>query len=515
MREPFSHNIKFFYFLLLFVAVFLYTPNLSLQKVAHAAETIPSAVPVDEKALSNKEVGPTIFGIPTGGILSFDGIAYTIANTMISKMTDSIVNWINSGFNGSPSFVGDPGQFFLDTGDRIAGQFIHQLELDDFLCSPFKGIKIAIAINYSKRFEEDIKCKLSDVINNVENYGKFVNGDFGGQGGWDTWFSITQNQQNNPYGTYVKSKIELDSRIANALGIEQSKLNWGSGFLSSQDCLESDVTTHACIKYGPVKTPGSIIENQLNVALGSGQHRLEAADEINEIIGALLNQLVQTVFTQGLASSGSQHGGGITDPNAGNPPLEGTCGANKQTAQAGVTLVTWSVNVQGGDGPTDYKWYGDEIPAASSAGYTRTDNPYKVVYTVPGTKEAHVVVTRGSETKTIQCSNSVNVSNYAPLAVSCSITPGSVPPGGMVTIATNVTGGSGDGACAYKGFVGSSQVEIVKSPFNGDSNGGPGCHASTVSYSQDSGSVQVNVTVNDGVAGQSVTAQCGTVITTP
>ena len=60
-----------------------------------------------------------------------------------------------------------------------------------------------------------------------------------------------------------------------------------------------------CIKYGPTKTPGSVIESQLSNVLGSGLRQLELADEFDEMVGALVGQMVKNVVfgAQGLFQS--------------------------------------------------------------------------------------------------------------------------------------------------------------------------------------------------------------------
>ena len=47
-------------------------------------------------------------------------------------MTASIVNWINSGFHGDPTFISDPGAFFLDVANEITGKFMRDTALAPF-----------------------------------------------------------------------------------------------------------------------------------------------------------------------------------------------------------------------------------------------------------------------------------------------------------------------------------------------------------------------------------------------
>jgi len=241
---------------------------------------------------------------------SFDSIAYLIAKGLIRQLTTSIVNWINSGFNGSPAFVTNPEQFLIDTADKIAGNLIEGSELG-FLCDPFRiDIRIALGLKY-RPFQERVTCTLSEVIDNVRgSVDGFIGGDFK-QGGWQGWLSLTNEPQNNVYGAQIIANNELGIRIAGKQSIELAKLNWGGGFLSWEKCEEHEVsraptgldnyyenaptTNQTC----EIQTPGGVINDQLSKALGSGIDQLNLADEFNEIVNALVVQLAQQALGGG------------------------------------------------------------------------------------------------------------------------------------------------------------------------------------------------------------------------
>jgi hypothetical protein len=137
------------------------------------------------------------------------------------------------------------------------------------------------------------------------------------QGGWDGWIELTQIDANNPYGAYVEAQSSLFSQISQQNTKYTQQLEQGRGFLSYERCQagyeitqslinehasEGDASPYAGYKAGDcldnkteTVTPGSVIESQLNQVVGSGERRLEAADELDEIIGALLNQLLGKV----------------------------------------------------------------------------------------------------------------------------------------------------------------------------------------------------------------------------
>ncbi|MCR4279203.1 MAG: hypothetical protein NUV78_00500 [Candidatus Zambryskibacteria bacterium] len=290
-----------------------------LEAIFNASESIPS-VPTSDLAQSAKETRLCfIVCLPFG----MDSLALGIAKHSLEMIVDSTVNWINTGFDGNPAYVTNPGQYFTDIADGVAGEFIQGSDLG-FLCSPFQAnIRLSLAKQYYKA--QPFQCTLSEVGGNIEAFYS----DFS-QGGWDTWFSMTQNENNNPYGAYINAKIELDSRIASAVGLKNQQLDWGRGFLSKETCLKNDagieirdLGTGKCKAPGPIITPGAAIEGQLQKVLGTGVTQLELADEFDELIGALLGQFLEkSVFgIQGLfgAESVDDTGSNAIDPTNNDP----------------------------------------------------------------------------------------------------------------------------------------------------------------------------------------------------
>ncbi len=253
-----------------------------------------------------------------------DTIAWMLVNIIIERMAASTVNWINNGFRGSPAFVTDPETYFRNIGDKVTGQIIYNHPDLRFMCAGIRTkVQIALTQNYIRPF--NYQCTLGQIDRNFDG---FMN-DFN-QGGWDGFIQLSQNSQNNPLGLYNSWNDERLNRVNSALQRKQEELSQGRGFLSWKSCAQwsepiAGYTTEArqgvtglpedeensqfgeipardvsgippkCIKE-QVNTPGSVIETQLNSVLGIGNSRLQVADEINEIISALLNQLAARII---------------------------------------------------------------------------------------------------------------------------------------------------------------------------------------------------------------------------
>lgn len=261
----------------------------------------------------------------------YDRIAFLIAKTALQQVVQTTVDWINSGFQGSPAYVTDLEQHMLETADAVAGEFIYGTEIG-FLCSPFQlNVQIALESYINQRDFRYAQCTLSGIVGNVDS---FLSGNFAA-GGWPGLLSMALNPANTQHGATIMAKIELQNRILAAQGQQSIELDWGNGFLSWRNC--EGIPMHArgpndenC----PIATPGATIQDALTINLSTGPEALIEADEINEVISALFGQLLTETF-QGVGglfglsqtgASGSSYTSqlGSATPGSGQPGSGGT-----------------------------------------------------------------------------------------------------------------------------------------------------------------------------------------------
>ncbi|MCA9367443.1 hypothetical protein KC887_04260 [Candidatus Kaiserbacteria bacterium] len=244
-----------------------------------------------------------------------DGIGWFIAKQIVSSMVQSIINWINSGFQGSPAFVTDLKGFLLNVADQAIGQYISDLGgIGSFICSPFRlDAQISVSMSYAQARanggdgQPAPTCTLTGIINNIQS---FIGGNFS-SGGWDDWIDITtQPETYTPFGAVMSAEIGAHAKLINAQGEEVKLLDFGDGFLSQKVC--QSVSGFTGSQNCSIVKPGKVISEQLNKALGAGQDALITADEINEVIAALLGQLAKTVMTGAAGLLGLSSGTGYT-----------------------------------------------------------------------------------------------------------------------------------------------------------------------------------------------------------
>ncbi len=246
-----------------------------------------------------------------------DGAAKAAARMIIQQMVADTINWINSGFQGSPAFVQNLDRYLLSIADQAAVDFLES-EGFGFLCEPFQlDVRIAVATQYNNNSRDPgefaPQCTLEDVTDNVEG---FLAGSFSEGGGWGSWLELTQGSTNDPNKAMFEAQMSLDAAIRDAEGNALTELDWGKGFLSFKVCADTDVASGSQSDCDIV-TPGQTIADQLNSALNVGRDELIAADEINEIIGALLSQLARQALSGGIGSLSGGGGGGSTTGGGG------------------------------------------------------------------------------------------------------------------------------------------------------------------------------------------------------
>jgi hypothetical protein len=130
--------------------------------------------------------------------------------------------------------------------------------------------------------------------------------------------------------------------------------------------------------------------------------------------------------------------------------LYAECSASPSSGRAPLPVV-WSVNTSGGSGAFTYNWSGTDGLSGNTATVSKT-------YAEKGTKNATVVVVRGSETRTVNCPGSVGgsggggggstggngivVSEPGPLSVNCVSNPPSINSGESVVWIAYPSGGT-------------------------------------------------------------------------
>jgi len=348
-------KIALFTFVLFFAFVALYTPQIHTPKAVDAwratetTQILNNIVLAAQRGIQQTSaIANTITSAMTGLLQKkefvLDGLAWSLAKTTVSQMTSSIINWVNSGFQGSPAFVTNLQQTLTQASDRAFDSYLRQLDSPlSFVCDPFKlDVRIALAHYYENIRTSSAggggsgvsgrpaptSCNLSGAVYDLES---FIDGSRAftdsvpssipglNKTGWDTWLQVTTNPEKyTPQGSFLEAQAQADALTLEARNEQLAEINFGDGFLSAKVCefVESP--------YGPnencsITTPGKVINEALTFQTSAGTRSLIEADEFNEILGALFAELAQQAITGSAGLLGLSPGTGFTRPIGGTP----------------------------------------------------------------------------------------------------------------------------------------------------------------------------------------------------
>ncbi len=261
-------------------------------------------------------VPPTVSSAINDALLAFKEFSIDVLikgaiNQVKAMLIQDTLAWMAGGFEGGgPMFVQNPGQYFQEAGDEVSGAFVAELgntlvDDPDFFCKDFAPDIIFNFANYS-RSQGMARCTINDVADNIEGFtDNFQNG------GWESWFRMTSGN-NNPIGLRLNLLEEHLSRVSVRRRDVEIETNTGQGFKPIRECVEwenrevqrTDFVTTApptekvCKKYIN-KSIGKAVEGSLSPVLSSNINSLEAADEISELLGAMIDAAIQGAIKKG------------------------------------------------------------------------------------------------------------------------------------------------------------------------------------------------------------------------
>lgn len=199
-----------------------------------------------------------------------DSIAYAMSRQALAGITESTVNWIETGNWDDPYYLKEPAQFFHNIRGQTLKQTLGNLydssidklaQVGSQADYPFlKGTYRSLLNRYGgQSFAEISKSTLADVlmrvnpssvsntlIDNRNNPVQAFRTNFN-NGGWAGWSALTQNPANNPIGFSIIASNEINKKTQEKETQTQNDLNQGSGFLSQTKCIE-EVVPATCNK---------------------------------------------------------------------------------------------------------------------------------------------------------------------------------------------------------------------------------------------------------------------------
>ena len=248
-------------------------------------------------------------------------IGRMVTKLLLQKITVSTVNWINTGYEGKPTFLSNEDDFWGNIAKNEILQF--GLEIDNQTLFPFgKAFMEAQAQAFQRQFADNAQYSLDKLIadTNPQYSSITFNADFS-QGGWAAWDAMTQIPANNPLGFQLLASNELQLRLE---GTGQSyaqslrdDIQRGMGFMSQDICVNPEGVTHEendaalagdttksrCLEWKHV-TPGSIIAETATNAVNYPNNQLLKSEDLNDAVAAILDAVINQWSTKLFSNTG-------------------------------------------------------------------------------------------------------------------------------------------------------------------------------------------------------------------
>lgn len=307
-----------------------------------------------------------------------------LKDQLVHRLVQQVITWVQGG--GTPKFIENWRGYLNDVAKNTAGLAIDAVAPQ--LCTPFEPlIRLRLKVAYAQGAEPLMpRCTLDEVINNIENfYNSFENG------GWIA-FGVSSIPSNNLFGATVEAENYVKTKIQTETAARNTEANSNNGFLNEESCIGGEYTelsatigtpelpkmlnefaelrqsdryrtgscrtdnstnppkmvcvAEFCTKQKTV-TPGGVIGQQLNQALGSPIHRIVNAQDITALVSALINSGLMKLIRAG------QRGlSGLLNGGAGEwvPPSNETDACSGAGDIAACEKVTNISNIAGSSG---------------------------------------------------------------------------------------------------------------------------------------------------------------------
>lgn len=261
-----------------------------------------------------------------------DGIAIAMKEHLIRGLIRGLITYINTGFDGGPGYMQDKDALLANEQDQVFEAYINNPDNFSSLCSAWESdVRLALATQYASAVAGSQVTQLSASGTGTGNQ-VYTGGiasctvqaeGYAGSNGegtdyWSNFLAKTTTTGGNPVTTYMAVENDLAENIQSRIQDRIEEVQRNGGFFDVTYCNDGTagyseipgVAVGSGTRDCKITTPGTVINHQLNNALGSDVRRLELADEFDELINALVGKLLEMVFSgKGLKGTTDQQPG--------------------------------------------------------------------------------------------------------------------------------------------------------------------------------------------------------------
>ncbi len=207
-------------------------------------QTVPTSNPIVDKAIGVIQENTTTIKTEEQKMTKKERCEDKLARYMVlqvmDKITFSTLEWINSGFEGKPFFVQNPGQFFGDIAAKEILGFTASISGDATLFPFGKTLAETILVSLRNTAQQN----MMNSLNNVLAHGTRAEWEYDfSVGGWAGYTAYVE-PNNNIFGSYIESSQVLGRKLfgtstSTAINF-QRELEQGLGFLSKRYCAKTE-----------------------------------------------------------------------------------------------------------------------------------------------------------------------------------------------------------------------------------------------------------------------------------
>ena len=239
-----------------------------------------------------------------------DSIAYTLGKQALAQVTNKTLNWINTGLGGNPLYVTSMNSFLGSIRDEQIRSYIGIADNIN------RGNGDAVGPAVTNKIIEMLTGRSTPIPTGPatpaqQKYDSFTK-DFT-SGGWDAWYRMTQLGE-NPIAGVLETSQQLGKNIDQQQDNAKQEALQGSGFLPFKKCKayapapgpDDDLDfslnpdgSQRCLEWETV-TPGSTLSSQAQTITNTNTRQLEAADELNEVMEAFFDNMLNKLIQNGL-----------------------------------------------------------------------------------------------------------------------------------------------------------------------------------------------------------------------
>lgn len=265
----------------------------------------PSLFLVSPQPVKAFPVGIPVF--ETGALKEgpLDIIAYTIAKQFLRLIMREIISWIREGdIDGGPLFIQNFEDFFSQTRHDASSIFISAFRepaTQAGIASPFRD---SITQSIESVLNTPSALSPSTLVGILPNEEPFYE-DYN-TGSLIGLYNILTVPQNHVGGQFLRSLNDAGRYAAQREFADQTETLASGGYKGAADCIGwiDDFATGRNVCIGrAIETPGSNAQNLLSSVLESDLDTFESADEISEIIGAIVGRLMTSILDFDLSDS--------------------------------------------------------------------------------------------------------------------------------------------------------------------------------------------------------------------